>query len=100
MNIYIKQAIVTTLLIVASSQAMAQKDTMQNKERPPRPTFESIDTNEDGDIDFEEFSAHKLPHGDPQTIFNDIDTDNNGIISNDEFVNHKPPQPQNRQERQ
>jgi len=95
MNIYIKQAIVVTLLVLASNQVLA-KNTQNDGDRPSRPTFESIDSNSDGDIDFDEFSSHELPHGDHQTVFDEIDTDNNGVISNEEFTNHKPPRPQNR----
>ena len=46
-----------------------------------------------GNLDFDEFASHELPHGDHQTFFNLIDTDNNGVISQDEFDNHKPPCP-------
>ncbi|MBU2925944.1 EF-hand domain-containing protein [Colwellia sp. 4_MG-2023] len=95
MNIYIKQAIVVTLLVLASNQVLA-KNTQNDGDRPSRPTFESIDSNSDGDIDFDEFSSQELPHGDHQTVFDEIDTDNNGVISNEEFTNHKPPRPQNR----
>jgi len=97
MNIDIKQAIVVTLLILASSQVLAKSD-KNNGDRPSRPTFESIDTNEDGDIDFDEFSSHEVPHGDHQTIFDEMDADNNGVISNEEFANHKPPRPRNRKD--
>ena len=96
----VKQAIVVTLLIVTSSQVMAKRDAMQNQERPPqRPTFESIDTNEDGDIDFDEFSSHELPHGDHQTVFDEMDTNNNGVISTEEYTNHKPPRPKKFEEK-
>lgn len=70
---------------------------MSDKNGPPqRPTFESLDLNQNGDIDFDEFSSKELPRGDHQTIFDAIDADNNGVISNDEFTNHTPPQPPKR----
>lgn len=76
-----------------SSYTQAENTRQSNKEHPPRPTFESIDTNGDTDIDFDEFSTHEIPRGDHQTIFDTIDTDNNGVISVEEFNNHKPPHP-------
>lgn len=97
MNIYIKQAIVVTLLVLASSQVLA-KSNQNSEDRPSRPTFESIDSNGDSDIDFDEFSSHELPHGDHQTVFDEMDTDNNGVISNEEFTNHKPPRPKGRKD--
>ncbi|KGJ86486.1 EF-hand domain-containing protein [Colwellia psychrerythraea] len=87
----------TTIIISASSLVQA-KNTMQSKEPHPRPCFSSIDINGDGEINFDEFSSHKIPHGDHQTVFDSIDTDSDGIISNDEFVNHKPPQRKKRRE--
>jgi len=85
--------ILAITVIISTSNLVQAKDTDRSKNGPPqRPNFESIDINENGEIDFDEFSSQKLPHGDPQTIFDTIDTDSNGIISNKEFVNHKPPQ--------
>jgi len=98
MGTYTTRIIAVTLLVIASSQAQA-KNTESNQENPrQRPCFSSIDTNGDGDIDLNEFSSHKLPHGDHQTVFNTIDSDKNGIISHEEFVNHKPPHRKNRRE--
>ncbi|GHE88240.1 EF-hand domain-containing protein [Thalassotalea profundi] len=87
-----KIVIFIALLLSVSSYAESKNETQE--ERPPRPTFESIDTNSDTDIDIDEFSAQKMPQGDPQVIFDLIDTDNNGVISKEEFTNHKPPRPQ------
>jgi len=89
MNTYRKLALSLTLLFAVTSQVNA-KDTMEKRQGPP--SFESLDTNSDGGINFEEFSSHKIPHGDPQTIFNTIDTDGSGVISSEEFSDHKPPQ--------
>lgn len=85
-------------LILSTSSLVQAKKTMQDKEPRSRPCFSSIDTNGDGEVNFDEFSSHKLPHGDHQTVFNSIDSDANGIISHEEFVNHKPPQRKNRRE--
>ena len=56
-----------------------------------KPDFSTIDTDGDGVISFEEFSAKKPPHGDAQTIFDSIDADGNGEISEQELSEHKPP---------
>ncbi len=88
--------IVITLLLAVSSQVQA-KITIKNKERMhQRPSFESLDINSDTGISFDEFSSHKIPHGDHQTVFSLFDTDNNGVISKEEFVNHKPRHPKNK----
>jgi hypothetical protein len=93
MSIYSKSIIAITLLIAATASVQAN-ETMQKKAGGhQRPSFESIDANADGDIDFDEFSLQELPHGDHQTVFTSIDTDNNGVLSEDEFDNHKPPHP-------
>ena len=97
MNIYVKPIVAFTLLIVASNQALAKKS-MNEGERPSRPSFSSLDTNSDSDIDFDEFSSHEIPHGDHQTLFNEIDSDNNGVISAEEFDSHKPAHPRNSKE--
>lgn len=97
-NKYIKLCLTSLLLITASSLVQAKNTPLNRSEPPQRPTFDSLDLNQDGDIDFDEFSSHELPHGDHQTIFDTIDTNNNGVINNDEFTNHKPPQPQKRRE--
>lgn len=92
MNNYTKLILAITLTISTVSMVHAQNDDRSRNGPPQRPSFESLDTNEDGDIDFDEFSSSEIPHGDHQTIFDMIDADNNGVLSNDEFVNHKPPQ--------
>lgn len=69
------------------------------QDRKPRPVFSDIDTNSDGDISFEEFSARELPHGEHEEIFAIIDADNNGVISIEEFENHKPPRPKDQKEK-
>jgi len=85
--------------VVQTAQAMPTPDDNSTDDRPPRnerPKFSTIDINSDGEIDSEEFSAQKLPHGDHQTVFASMDTDNNGVISEEEFENHKPPHKKNR----
>ncbi|MFT7008813.1 MAG: hypothetical protein ACJAXJ_003356 [Colwellia sp.] len=96
MSHYSKLILAITLIISTSSIVHAQNDDRSKNGPPQRPSFESLDTNEDGDIDFDEFSSQEIPHGDHQTIFDLIDADNNGVLSNDEFVNHKPPQRERR----
>jgi hypothetical protein len=72
-----------------SSSAFAEKG--EHKKRGKRPDFVTIDTNEDGEISFDEFSQLKIRRGEPQTIFNKIDTDGSGSITKQEFSDHKPP---------
>lgn len=88
-----KITIFGVLALFLSAQLLAN-DRPNFEEKPPgKPKFSMLDTNNDGDINFEEFSAHKLPHGDHQHVFDMIDTDHNGIISQNEFKDHKPPRP-------
>ena len=100
MNNYTKFILAITLVISSVSIVHGQNDNSGRNGPPQRPPFESLDTNKDGDIDFDEFSSHQIPHGEHKTVFEMIDSDDNGVISNDEFVNHKPPQPRNRREEQ
>lgn len=93
MRIYTNPIIAIVLLLTAASVVQAKNMEHKNEGAHQRPSFESIDANVDGDVDFDEFASHELPHGDHQTVFNLIDTDNNGVISQDEFDNHKPPCP-------
>ncbi len=84
-------------LIISTSSLVQAKSSEQGRNGPPqRPTFESIDINEDGEISLDEFSEQKIPHGDHETVFDLLDTDGDGVISSDEFDNHKPPQRKNR----
>lgn len=91
MKNYTKLTLTIMLLISASSLAQAKNSEQRKNCVKQRPSFESIDTNANGEIDFDEFSTHKLPHGEHQTVFDKIDSDTNGVISNEEFTNHKPP---------
>lgn len=91
MNMSSKTIIAVTILCAGLAQVNA-KDTSRSQEGPPpRPLFSDIDSNGDGDIDFDEFSARKVPKEGHQHIFSQIDQDNNGVISKTEFMNHKPP---------
>ncbi|MEI6893796.1 MAG: EF-hand domain-containing protein [Colwellia sp.] len=92
MNDYTKLILAMTLIFSTSSLVQANDAEQNRGERPQRPTFESLDLNNDGGISFDEFSSHDIPHGDYQTMFNAMDTDGDGIISKEEFSNHKPPQ--------
>ena len=71
------------LVISTSSVVQAKNNNRSRNGSPQRPSFESVDSNEDGDIDFDEFSSHTLPHCDHQTVFNSIDTDSNVILSHE-----------------
>jgi len=55
------------------------------------PQFSSVDTDGDGELTFDEFSAQEIPHGDHQTVFDDMDSDGNGVVSENEFTSFKPP---------
>ncbi|WP_426358192.1 EF-hand domain-containing protein [Pseudocolwellia sp. HL-MZ19] len=81
--------IIATLLLTSIGQVYAKGD--QRGERPQRPSFSSIDTNEDGEISLDEFKEHELPMGDHETIFEEMDSDGNNAIDEDEFDSHKPP---------
>ncbi|MFT6984669.1 MAG: Ca2+-binding EF-hand superfamily protein [Psychromonas sp.] len=96
MNIRSNVIIVLALFTVAASQTYAADSVQENGKRPPRPSFEEVDSDSDGEIDFDEFSLQELPHGDHQTVFAEIDTDSDGVISNQEYSDHKPPRPQKR----
>ncbi|WP_166738803.1 EF-hand domain-containing protein [Psychromonas algarum] len=90
--------IIIALLVIlgASSQLVAQEMQQQNGPKGERPDFTSIDIDNSGDIDFDEFLQQKLPHGDHQTVFDDMDKDGDGYITEEEFKNHKPPRPPKR----
>lgn len=92
-----KLIIAITFIISASSLVQAKNADHNNGERPQRPTFASLDLNEDSEITFDEFSSHEIPHGDHETIFESIDSDGDGIILEEEFTNHKPPRRNNRE---
>lgn len=87
-----KLFLVMTIIISTINIAQANNNNGSRNGPPQRPSFDSVDTNGDGDIDLEEFSSQEIPHGDHQKIFDIIDTDNNGVISNEEFTSHKPPE--------
>ena len=97
---FINKLLITSLLLMSASSLVnlsyAKNNMSDRNGPPPRPSFDSLDLNQDGDIDFDEFSSQEVHQGDHQTIFDAIDTDNNGVLSNDEFTNHTPPQPQKR----
>ncbi|GHB69465.1 hypothetical protein GCM10008107_18470 [Psychrosphaera saromensis] len=92
MHIYSKML----LALVFSATTLVQAAQTEH-ERKPRPVFSDIDTNSDGEINFEEFSILKLPHGEHEEVFVSIDVDNNGVISSEEFENHKPPRPKRKE---
>lgn len=85
------------LLTLVFSMSTLVQAAPPEQERKPRPVFADIDTNSDGEITFEEFSAQELPHGEHEEIFVSIDVDNNGVISSEEFENHKPPRPKRKE---
>ena len=97
MKPYIKVVTVVALTTVFTSHVQANNE--REKGEHQRPTFTSIDLNEDGIINSDEFSSHKIPHGDHDTIFASIDSNEDGIISQEEFENHKPPRPRNNEKK-
>lgn len=101
MAAFSKITFILCLLVSSFSYAAStpEKKPPNPMERPQRPSFSSIDTNDNGDIDFDEFSSHPLPFGDHQTVFESIDINNNGVIEQDEFANHKPPHANNRRKK-
>ena len=80
------------------SQADAKGNNSDRKKHKQRPSFVSLDADSSDSINFEEFSAHKIPFGDHQTIFDNIDSDNDGVITLEEYENHKPPQRKRREQ--
>jgi len=50
------------------------------------PNFAVLDTDNDAQISLEEFSQHKLPHGDPSKVFSRIDINQDGYISESELI--------------
>ncbi len=90
MNILFTSVSTIALIFVLTSSAYAQKPEQGERKHSPRPCFSSLDSNSDGNVDFDEFSAHKLPFGEHEKVFAKIDTDGDGIISNTEFTSHKP----------
>lgn len=75
------------LSLIATSSAFAQQG-------GGGITFESLDTDGDGIVTKEEFTANFKPPGrngnpppDPETVFTRIDADGNGEISAEEFEN-------------
>jgi len=91
MSIYSKAIVALALLFTIFSQVQADEKQHSREGPRQRPCFSSLDSNSDGDINFNEFSSHKLPRGDHETVFTNIDSDANGMISKEEFKNHKPP---------
>jgi|GEM_PF-551901 len=91
MKIHSKTIIVITILFTALTQAQEKRLIPLHDGPPPRPSFSLLDTNSDGEITFDEFSAHKLPKGNHETVFPKIDKDSNRVISQEEFISHKPP---------
>ncbi|MBU2881725.1 EF-hand domain-containing protein [Psychrosphaera sp. B3R10] len=95
MKYYAKSFLIVGLMsiISATSQAAENNDRRGDKggQGKGRPQFSTLDLNADGDISFDEFSSHDIPHGDHETVFNNIDADQNGVISEQEFTDHKPP---------
>lgn len=90
--------IFASLLFTGLNFAYAKNTPDGQGERHQRPTFSSIDTNQDTEIDFDEFSQQQLPFGDHQTVFTAIDSNDNGVIDEDEYLTHKPPH-KNKKER-
>jgi hypothetical protein len=91
MNMKSKVIITVTLLCVGIIHVNAKNPQKSKEGPPPRPLFSAIDINNDGDIDFDEFSSQQEPREGYQKIFSQIDNDDNGVITKAEFNDHKPP---------
>lgn len=91
----------TVLMLIAMTLGITSQANSEESEqrRPPRPSFESVDSDGNEEIDFDEFSLQELPRGDHQAVFSDIDENDDGIISYLEYQNHKPPHPRKHQPR-
>lgn len=87
------------LVLALSAGFMAQSYAADSEqERGPQggpPAFSSIDSDGNGEIDFDEFSSQEIPHGDHQTIFDQMDSDGDGVVSEEEFKSHRPPRREN-----
>ena len=92
--------IFTALLFSLLNPVQAKESQEHSQKLKARPCFSSLDTNSDGVINFEEFSAHQLPRGKHETVFANFDSDDNGEISQQEFKDHKPPQRRSRKDSQ
>ena len=55
------------------------------------PPFSTLDSSGDGQLTLDEFSSHKIPHGDHAEVFNTIDVDGDGVITESEYTSHRPP---------
>ena len=91
MSSFSNKIIIATLFFTCVSHAYANSDNHKKGERKQRPTFTTIDSDQNSEIDFDEFSQQTLPFGDYQTVFSAIDSNSNGVIDEDEYVNFKPP---------
>lgn len=79
------------LLLSINNSAMAFE---RGGERPPpRPEFSSLDTNEDGQIEWDEFATQEVPHGTADEVFQNMDTNEDGFLSEEEYSAHKPKRP-------
>ena len=71
---FINRLLITSLLLVSASSLVNlshAKNSMPDRNGPPqKPSFDSLDLNEDGDIDFDEFSTQELFT--PSSIFSSI----------------------------
>lgn len=98
MKYYAKSFLIVGLMSIISATTQAAESNNnrgdQDRKGKGRPQFSTIDLNSDGDISYDEFTAHDIPHGDHETVFNNIDSDQNGVISEQEFTDHKPPRGQ------
>ncbi len=97
MKAQFKTILTLALFVGLTSQVYAFDNQQEQRHKPERPSFTSIDLNGDGEVDIEEFSQHEIPRGDHQAVFSKIDLDGDGIITEQEFTDHKPPRPKKRQ---
>ena len=89
MSFYTKIIMAMMLIVVFSTQIVAKEN---DRKKPRRPAFSSIDIDNNGEIDFDEFSQQRLLNNDKhQVIFKMMDINADELISKKEFYHHKPP---------
>lgn len=77
-------AICMTLMAVpALAQTQANADSADHDHRPHPPRFDDLDTNHDGQLNFDEFTAPLLKHA--RDRFDAMDTNHDGVVSKEEF---------------
>lgn len=82
---------ILTMTLFHAANAQATDSDQRKSDRRGPPPFEKLDLDGDNGISLEEFSQHRIPHGDHDTVFGFIDSNADGMISQEELRSHKPP---------